>query len=139
MSYSEFRPVPFTEVVCDPLISRANAQQYLTELGNKTRLFLDNQLGLEELPNTLNEHYFHDYKRKMISKYDELHQDSLEESARKDNTEDDPLNRFVQALKSQSGFESVSLRDVKSLKSINNEASIGIEIMAEVRAYFQGK
>jgi hypothetical protein len=119
--------------------TRINAQQYLTELGIKTRTLIENLLELEKLPNTLNAHYFHDYKRKMAAKYDELYQQSQQTAGiASGSNPDEALNQIVQALKNQSGFENVVLDDLKNIKISNNEASSGVEIMAEVRAYFQG-
>jgi hypothetical protein len=120
--------------------SSSTAQQYLAELGQKTRSYIKNLLELEELPSTLNEHYLLDYKRKMQAKYDELYLRSQDHSGFSGSDSSDvALHKIFQELRNQPGFENIAIADLTNIQSTSNDANNGIEIMAEVRAYFQGK
>jgi hypothetical protein len=124
-----------------------HSQQFLQELGGKTRLQLLNLLELERTPNTLNDHYLQDYKRKMTAKYDEIYQKSQEGlpstssgfgSGVASVDPEEAIKKAFLLLRSQPGYEQLAFRDLKTLKSSDNDARLGIGIMSEVRAYFQG-
>lgn len=113
-------------------IHSTTAQQYLSRLGEKTLAQLENILELEKLPNTLDEEYLQDYKRKMTTHYENLYNASIGRSP------GGALQLIVGELRKQEGYEHVRVNDLSRLQP-PNKALVAIEIMAEARAYFEGE
>ncbi|KAG9012240.1 hypothetical protein FRB90_006763 [Tulasnella sp. 427] len=103
----------------------------------------------ELCPYTQNEHYFFAYRSKMLQRYKLIHQQSLSKShlitamrahnpaavGAMDQNQWDQLNQAINALQSF-GISSVKAEDFAKLLP-EDDLSPALEIMAEVRAYFQ--
>jgi hypothetical protein len=125
------------------LLSRTVLTQ-LKVCGAKAQEKMRECMDLEfEEPTTSNEHYLADYKEKFIARY--------RAARRVQGQMNSPLQKFVNGGFQNTNYMQVALQNLRAMgldapdhKSLlrlipPDSAEHGIEIMAEVRAYYQGE
>ena len=124
-------------------MSSALVGNYLKQCNDETRRRIGWLLDLERRPRTLNDHYFSDYRDKFLAHY---------KGARQAGEHGDFIDRIRQYVPAGEGEDAISKilsglvelgvagvkpEDIPKLLP-PDEMEPAIEIMADVRAYFQG-
>ena len=110
---------------------------HLDEAANRTKEKIQWLLHLEQNPTTLNTHYYADYKDKFIAYYKAAREDSdLLRKLKSGSLAGEPLNKALSSL-NELGISAKPTDLPKLLPPDPKEPALNI--MASVRAYFQGK
>lgn len=125
------------------------ANEYIRSRAEETHKRVDWLLCLERLPFTLNTHYYDDYKDKFLgyfkAVYDEHHDRGMVTNLHTFHAGDAPEELQHAMASVMSGLQALGLPSVaygdltKLLPPTGSHDEHALEVMAQVRAYYQGK
>jgi hypothetical protein len=118
---------------------------HLDQCSKETSKHIKFFLKVEREPSTRNTNYFKDYRRKFLSFYSGIfHEDSNDhfiERVQKRSFQSQEFSRALETI--MLNLPKIGFHNVKSLELVALQASEdsddALKIMADVRAYFQGK
>ncbi|KAG9308604.1 hypothetical protein JVU11DRAFT_11711 [Chiua virens] len=110
--------------------------EHLDEAATRAKSMIQWLLAIEQVPATLNTHYFADYKDKFLAHYRACRSDSMARvpSSVSTNSNQDPITKILSGL-SEIGIH-VKAADLPKLLP-PDPMEVALDIMASVRAYFK--
>lgn len=115
------------------MLPRQIVESTLAKLFESTLTGVQWLLQLESQPYTQNAHYLSDYKTKIAAQLRDIRSKYLKTGSANPSPE---LLAELMALMTRAGFVGKTIEDLKKMHG-TDEYDVELEVMAEVRAYFQ--
>ena len=121
-------------------MARMIAHDHLDEAANRTKERIQWLLDLEQNPTTLNTHYYTDYREKFLAHYKAALDDSDLAARLRAETRSPGLQSSLNVIIAKLNEIGISASAIDLLRLLPDDPNQTVlNIMASVRAYFQGR